>query len=85
MKIRYEGPPALAGLVAQMLSDEGVPVTYTLKVEARGAMDVVEAVVIYMSVKAVDGLTGNIIDIAIERAKAELSGRFKGIKIRRED
>ena len=85
MRIRYEGPPGLAGLVAQSLSDEGVSVTYRPKIEARGAQEVAEAVVIYMAVKVADGLTGHVVEAAIERVKAELVERFKGIKISRED
>lgn len=38
-----------------------------------------------MGVKLADGLTGNMIDAAIERVKVELGERIKAIKISRED
>lgn len=85
MRIRYEGPAPFASLVAQRLEEQGVPVTYRPKIEARSAQEVVEAVVIYMGVKIADGLTGNLIDAAIERVKAELGERIKAIRLSRED
>lgn len=85
MRIRYEGPAPFASLVAQKLDEEGVQVTYTPPLETRGAADVLQAVVLYMGVKIIDGLTNHAVDAAIDRVKTALGQRFKSIKINRED
>jgi hypothetical protein len=85
MRIKYEGPAPYASFVAQKLGEEGLDVAYTPTVEARSAQDAVELVVVYMSLKVVDGLTDHAIDAIIDRVKAALGDRLKSIKLRREN
>lgn len=44
--LTYRGPAPLGGALAQMLEEEGVLVSYSPRMEQRGAGEVVEAVIL---------------------------------------
>lgn len=69
--ITYRGSARGVGLLAHMLSEEGVEARYTPPMEQRGASDVVEVVVIHLTMKAVDKATDEGIDVAVKRAVAK--------------
>ena len=61
--IRYRGPAPLAGLLAQMLRDQGADVSYEAPMERRGAGEVAEAVVMMV----VGGLTYDVLKVGVSR------------------
>lgn len=69
MKITYEGPPALTGLFAQMLRDEGLEVDYQPPIEKRGgAADIMVAVGLTVS-STVAQIYGDEIKAAVRKLK----------------
>lgn len=76
--IRYRGPARGVGVLAHMLSEEGVDARFTPPVEQRSVGDVVEVVVIYLSMKTVDKATDHAMDAAVKAAIARFRQRFGG-------
>jgi len=68
--VRYEGSPAIAGALADMLRKKGVDVSYTSPEERRGAAEMAEAVTVYFICKGGDA--------AIEAAVQQFRERFGG-------
>ena len=69
MKITYQGPPALTGLFAQMLRDEGLEVSYQPPIEKRGgAAEVMVAVGLTIS-STVAQIYGDEIKAAVRKLK----------------
>ena len=80
MQITYEGPPALAGLFAQLLRDEGLEVSYRAPTEQRSGTEVMVAVGL-----TVNSTVAQIYGEEIKAAVRKLKGRFPRTKVTDED
>jgi hypothetical protein len=82
MKITYEGPPAIAGLFAQLLRDDGIEVSFDPPKERRdGTAEVAVKVVMFLADKVGDAAVA----AALGAAVAKLKGRFPRAKVTDED
>ncbi len=75
--LRYEGNPAIASALAQMLREEGVDVEWERPYEARDLLTAMEAVAVYYFCKGSDAA----IRLAVERFRK----RFPNTKVTRND
>lgn len=75
--IRHRGPAPVVGALRQVLTEEGVEVTYeSPEVEERSTQAVVEFVSLYVLVKATGKVTDAAFDAAIKAAVAKFRERF---------
>lgn len=76
--LRYEGLPAFASALAQMLQEEGVQVTYQPPVEGRGAVtDMAQDVIVNLvTIGSTAAITA-----AVERFRR----RFRDVRVEEED
>lgn len=75
--LRYEGNPAIASALGQMLTEEGVEVEWERPVEYRGAAEMAEAVAVYFICAG----SSAAIKLAVERFRQ----RFPDTKVSRSD
>ena len=68
MQLTYEGPPALAGLFAQLIRDEGLQVAYKEPKQQRSAAEVVVAVSLTVT-STVAQIYGDEIKAAVRKLK----------------
>jgi hypothetical protein len=76
LRLVYTDSNIPASSLVQCLREEGLDVTYEVQEEARGAEQVMEAVALYVTLKATDKATEAILAAAIERAKAKWRRMF---------
>lgn len=72
VRVRYYGPAARAGMIAQMLRTEGVEVTYTPPVEPRDLQSVADGVVVYF----IANYTDTVVRAAVVKVKQRIRERF---------
>jgi hypothetical protein len=76
LRLVYTDPNIPASSLVQCLREEGLDATYEVQEEARGVERVMEAVALYVTLKATNKATEAILVAAIERAKAKWRGMF---------
>jgi hypothetical protein len=77
-KVIYEGSPAMVGLFAQLLREQGVEAEYEPPIEERGIAETIEAgVIVYMTTRGAEA--------AIKLAIKKLRERFPKNQVTIED
>jgi hypothetical protein len=75
VKLTYRGPASLTSMFAQMLTDEGVDVSYEPPIERRSAGPDLVVVVLWVAEKVVSKAFDVSLDTLIDRAVARFKNR----------